>query len=120
MTTNQAVKLTRDLIAHMLTQRDQQPGAYEGPERRQFPRWPVTGRVEMRPAGPHRNEHWVGDCHDISEGGLGLSCPHYVEPETLVDIVLELAGTSACARAVVRYCQQVRGRYMIGIEFNFD
>ena len=114
------VKLTRKGIAGLLeTQAQPEPGDHDGPERRRSPRGQCTGTVEIYPTDGKEHPPGSASVRNVSEIGLGMSADRYFEPGLAVAIVLHLAKASFHGRAVVRYCQQVRGEYMTGVEFIF-
>ena len=53
-----------------------------------------------------------------------MTCDHYFEPGTVLEIALHLPEATLCGQATVRYCAQVEAedqeRYVAGLEFIFD
>ncbi|MCP4247004.1 MAG: PilZ domain-containing protein, partial [bacterium] len=63
---------------------------------------------------------WFGTCRDVSESGLGMAGEQYFEPGTKLQVAFHLPEASFYGHAIVRYCQEIRGRYMTGLAFVFD
>lgn len=92
---------------------------HAGPERRRHPRWSISGSCEISLPSVGSSEIWMAELRDISESGLGVTCSHYFDPETVVELLVHTGGTSFAAEANVRYCHRVRGEFNIGLEFIF-
>ena len=116
---DEIIKLTRQSLGDLLEGRRREGQAYAGPERRRYPRWPFPGTVELWPADGDGRQRWLGTCRDINEHGLGMGCEVAFEPGTLIEIALHLPEATFCGHATARYCVEVRGEYMIGLEFQF-
>jgi hypothetical protein len=93
---------------------------YVGIERRKYPRKPVTCVVEYWPADGNWRQPLIGECSNISECGLGMSCNCYIEPHILVGFAIYLDTACFHGLASVRYCKKVRDKYMVGLEFIFE
>jgi hypothetical protein len=122
MQTEEIVKLTRKRIAAIVKARQESgklTDSLPGPERRHHPRWPFKGAVELWPDGTGARSQLHGTCLNISETGVGLSCDKHLQPGDIMEVAVHLPEMSLCGRAAVRYCAQVRGQYMVGLEFLF-
>ncbi|MFQ5490043.1 MAG: PilZ domain-containing protein [Phycisphaerae bacterium] len=56
-----------------------------------------------------------GFTRDVSAGGIGLRCRERLEPGKPVRITLEATGETLCGR--IRYCSEVLGAFLVGVEF---
>lgn len=113
-------KLTRDVIAEIVRQLPHDALGREGDDDpRRHPRYSSRGTVELRPVFSRQSESLTGNVMNISEGGLGMSSAHYFEPDSVVDIVVQLPHASFATKACVRYCKKIRGEYMTGLAFIF-
>ena len=113
-------KLTRDVIAEIVRQLPHEAPEHEGHnDPRRHPRYSSRGTVELRPVFSRQSESLTGNVMNISEGGLGMSSAHYFEPDSVVDIVVQLPHASFATKACVRYCKKIRGEYMTGLAFIF-
>ncbi|UCD28371.1 MAG: PilZ domain-containing protein [Planctomycetota bacterium] len=113
-------KLTRDAVFDFIRQQKTPPPEEQvAVEKRKYPRWPIGGIVEFWPADGDWQSPWKGICKNISLGGLGITCDRHIEPQTLVGIIMSSANKSFHGLATVRYCQKVRDKYMVGLEFNY-
>ncbi|MHC4445402.1 MAG: PilZ domain-containing protein [Planctomycetota bacterium] len=121
MKANVTQKLTHKGLAELVQQLKQDtPSDYAGIEQRKYPRKPVVGHVEFWPANGNWQQPLIGECCDISEGGLGMSTDHYLEPQVLVGIAVYLDMACFHGLAIIRYCQKVRDSFMVGMEFVFE
>ena len=122
MQTDEIVKLTRKRVADILKDRresEKLPESAPGQERRHHPRWPFKGAVELWPAGADGRSQMHGTCLNLSETGVGVSCDTHLQPGEVMELAIHLAEVTLCGRAVIRYCADVRGQFMIGLEFLF-
>ncbi len=122
MQSGEIVKLTRKRIASILKgRRSAEPLAenHSGTERRRAPRWPFNGAVEIWPEGSGNRSTVHGACLNISETGLGLKCEQQLTVGESMEVAVHLSEMTVCGRAVVRYCAEVRGEYMVGMEFEY-
>ena len=120
MIADEIVKLTPEAIAKLLRTREAPDAEYDGAERRDAPRWPFPGAIELRPADADGGTQWFGTCRNVSETGLGMTCDQYLDPGDRLDIAVHLPEASFYGQAIVRYCKEVRGQFMAGLEFLFD
>jgi len=111
-------KLTPEIVKEYLsTQPEPPPDHYSSADRRKSPRWPLAGSVEFWLPNNNWEEPWIGNCRNLSPGGLGMSCDIFLEVDSIVGIILYLPVGSFHTTATVRYCQKVRDQYMVGLEF---
>ena len=95
MTTGEVIRLTRDAMTQIVSQLPQeQPEPHDGPENRQYPRWPSHGTVELRPLHSRQASGKSGTVRNICEGGLGMSSEHYFELDSVREIVVHLPHAS--------------------------
>lgn len=121
MTVGQVPRLTRDAIAEIVRQLpDAPPPPVGDDEHRRHPRWPSHGTIELRPMFSRQTESVTGAVRNISEGGLGMSSSHYFEPDSIVEIVVQLPHAVFSTKACVRYCKKVRDEHMTGLAFIFE
>ena len=120
MIADEILKLTRQGITEVLAAKQDQAEPFMGDERRLAPRWPFPGTIELRPADGDGREQWFGTVRNVSETGLGASGDHYFELGTVLEIAFHLPEASFYGKGTVRYCKQVRGEFMLGLEFLFD
>ncbi|MDM8008033.1 MAG: PilZ domain-containing protein [Phycisphaerae bacterium] len=120
MTIGEVPKLTRGAISEIVQQIPHDSPAHAGPDdQRRHSRLSFHGTVEVRPMFSRQTEGVTGDVRNISEGGLGMSSAHYFEPDSVVEIIVQLPHASFSTKACVRYCKKVRGEYMTGLAFIF-
>ncbi|GMU22414.1 MAG: hypothetical protein AMXMBFR13_25000 [Phycisphaerae bacterium] len=110
-------ELTREKVA-ALVQRAKGPQPFGGDERRQLPRWPVGGMVQLWQAGSGVLPAF-GTCRDISEVAVGVTCDQMFLPGMVVNIALELPDHCLHGQGVVRRCTETDAGYDLGIEFRF-
>ena len=111
-------RLTRENISELVQHFHEIIDAnYTGIEKRKYPRRRATGVIEFWPADGDWQEPYVGECCGISEGGIGMRSDEYLEPYVVIGFVVHLEMASFHGLGTVRYCQEVRDRYMSGIEF---
>jgi len=114
-------KLSRNSIAEMIElSKTYPPEQFHGVKKRKYPRWPIQGSTDFWPAGGDWRHPIAGYCHNLSQGGLGITCDEYLEPNMLVGLALHLEHASFHGLAIVRYCQKVRDKHMVGLEFIFE
>ena len=122
MPTQEIVELTRQGIAEILqtlpAPESEPRKTDDRPDQREHPRWISTGTVEIRVLFSQQQSR-TGDLLNISEGGLGMRSDHYFEHNTVHEVVVHLPQISFHAKACVRYCKKVRGRFMTGLAFVF-
>ena len=122
MQTQEIVKLTRKRIAEIVKARQDAgklPTEQSHVERRKSARWPFKGAIELWPDGADGRSLTHGTCLNISETGMGLSCDEHLNPSQIMEVAIHLPEMTLCGRATVHYCAEVRGQYMIGMEFVF-
>lgn len=123
MQTDEIVRLTRSRLAAVIEARQRAANApfseHQGPERRQYTRWPFKGAVEIRPDGGDGSQVKHATCLNLSETGMGLSSDQHIAPGQVVEIALHLPEMTLCGRATVRYCAEIRNQFMVGMEFLF-
>jgi hypothetical protein len=122
MQIDEIVKITRQRVADLVHQREQDDGAhlFIGDERREHIRWPFPGAVELAPVGDDGRKRWFATCGNLSFGGLGVMTDHYFEPGTVIEISCHFPESSMFGRAVVRHCRPARQGYLMGVQFLFD
>lgn len=124
MRTEEIVRLTRHRLTGIIKQRQDSaalplPEGHDGPERRRYARWPFKGAVEVWPDGGDGSQVKHATCLNLSETGMGLSSDEHIAPGEVVEVALHLPEMTLCGRAAVRYCAEVRGQFMVGMEFIF-
>ncbi len=123
MPTREIVELTREGIADIVrtlpAPESPPPSTTDGPDQREHPRWISAGTVEVRVLFSQEQQARTGDLLNISEGGLGMRSDHYFERDAVQEIVVHLPEVSFHAKACVRYCKKVCGRFMTGMAFVF-
>jgi hypothetical protein len=123
MRTEEIVRLTRNRIVGIINARQDAAAIplpdHSGPERRRYTRWPFKGAVEIWPDGGDGREVKHATCLNISETGMGLSSDEHITPGQVVEVAIHLPEMTLCGRATVRYCAEIRGQFMVGMEFIF-
>lgn len=112
--------LTRESVEHLIRSRKEsaKPGAQH--EKRQRPRWPFPGAVELwLPVRGGGEKHVLAVCQNISEGGIGLRCESRLEEGAMVNIAVHQPEVSLHGKAVVRHCTARDNGYLAGLEFSF-
>lgn len=120
MDADEIVPLTRDAIKELLRLR---AGGDDGGElgRRQLPRWPFPGAVEIWvPDAEGREVHVIATLHDMGEGGVGVRSDVRLEPGSTLNIAVHQPEASFHGQATVRHCTRRRTGYHVGMEFKFD
>ena len=115
-------KLTRENLSDLLhiSESASHDDQYPPIEQRRWPHWLEDSVIEFWPADENWQEPWRGKCRNISHGGLGMNCNHYLEDGTNIGIALYFRDKCFHGKAVIRYCKKVRDQFMIGVEFLFD
>lgn len=119
MLADEIVKLSREGILDLLRERARPDDAFGGGNRRRRPRWPFPGTIELWPADGDGTRQWFGTCHNLSEGGLGITCDDPFEADTPLEIAFHLPEASFYGKATVRHCLETPRGYMIGLQFDF-
>lgn len=122
MLTDEIVAMTRKQVAELvrIQQADNKPTLFEGYEQRGNRRWPFPGAVEVWPAGGDGRQRWLGTCHNLGYGGLGMLADEPFQPDTPIEFACHLPEASFYGKATVRHCTEVPDGYIIGVEFNFE
>lgn len=119
MQTEEILKLERKVLSEVLTRQFCPDDDWKGKEKRHNQRWPFPGTVEVSP-NSGENQLWLGTLRNVSETGLGMCCEEYLKPESVIDLAFHMPEASFYGKGVIRYCKEVRDRYMVGVEFLFD
>ena len=121
MDADEIVPLTRDAIRRLLESRRADAADPSAPGKRQTPRWPFPGAVEIWvPAGERPETHVLATLHDLSEAGVGVRSDVKLEPGTVHAIAVHQPEMSLHGHATVRHCTPRRSGYHVGMQFNFD
>ena len=121
MDATEITPLTEEAIAELLIGRCVRSDDAENARRRETPRWPFPGTVELwLPAENGTEEHHLATCVNLSLGGLGL----LYEDELPVGLELALAihqpEVSFHGRGVVRHCTETEAGFYLGLQFLYD
>ena len=87
-------------------------------QKRKHQREPFTGRLQIgweADRGESRFERV--QCVDISDYGIRLQAERPIPLRVPVMIRADVTGLVIPGRGTVRYCEQARGRYYVGLEF---
>lgn len=121
MQNGEIVKLTRKRVGDILkSRRNAQPLASRNTaeDRRQHPRWPFKGAVELWPDGTDgRTLH--ATCMNISESGIGLRCDEQLQMGDSMEVAVHIPEMTLCGQAIVRYCAEANDEYIVGMEFQY-
>ncbi len=119
MDADEIVPLTREAVQRLLSTRaNAAPGA---PGKRQAPRWPFPGAVEIWiPTVSGSQSHVIATLHDLSDAGIGVRCDVKLVPGTVHPIAVHQPEMSLHGQATVRHCTPRRTGYHIGMQFKFD
>lgn len=120
MKTDEIVKLSREVLVDLIEHRlatGKLEHAYGGPERRQTPRWPFPGQVEVRQVDGDNGLPEFFDCRDLNETGMGMCGDSYFAVGTILELSIHLPEKTLYGQAIVRYCMHTPRGYMLGVEF---
>ena len=121
MSTQQITRLTRANLAQILRTLPQEtPSWTDGSDRRVHPRRVSRGAIELKRVGDRNAPLLIADVCNISEGGLGVRSKSFFEPDSIQEITVYLPHATIAGKACVRYCAEVRGHHMTGLEFIFE
>lgn len=121
MDADEIVPLTRESIRRLLDSRTPSPAGRDAPGKRQAPRWPFPGAVEIWiPAAAGHGTHVIATLHDLSEAGVGVRSDVKLEPGVVHSIAVHQPEMSLHGQATVRHCTPRRSGYHVGMQFNFD
>jgi hypothetical protein len=122
MRTEEIAKLSRKLIADLIHKREQSEEAVlvEKDERRQHPRWPFPGAIEIWLSGNDAEQRWFASCANLSRTGIGMFMDRPLEAGMAVELACHFPEVTVCGAATIRHCTQTPAGYIVGAEFNFD
>jgi hypothetical protein len=87
--------------------------------KRRNEREPFSARLQIGWEGEHGETRFERvQCVDISEHGMRLRSERPIPVRTAVMIRSDEKDLTIPGRATVRYCEQARGRYYVGLEFS--
>lgn len=120
MTVSEFQPLTRGAIAKLIRGRSLEGADTTGHRRRQMPRWPFSGQVEMwLPDGDGGESLLLASCENLSAGGVGVRCDEPMALGLEIPIAVHQPEASFHGRAVVRHCTNLREGFYVGLEFIF-
>ena len=122
METNEIMKLTRKGITDLLALQHASPEEdYSGEDRRQWPRWPSPGTVELWPIDENGAEQWFGTLRNVNETGLGCTTDEPFEPGTPLQVAFHLPEASFYGKGTVCHCTLTpQEQYIVGVQFDFE
>lgn len=121
METTEICRLTEEAVARFLAGRDPKQPDTSGKARREVARWPFPGTVELWIPDEHGIEHHaLATSLNLSLGGVGVRCDEALSPGLELAIAVHEPEVSFHGRAVVRHCTEMRGDYLIGLQFLYD
>ena len=113
--------LSEEAVAKLLASRqtDQRAGSTNG--RRQGPRWPFPGTVELWiPDENGVEQHTLATSVNLSLHGVGVKTEQELPEGLEVAIAIHEPEMSFHGRAVVRHCTAIDDGYYIGMQFIFE
>ena len=120
MSVSEFQPLTRGAIGKLIRGRSLRGSDQSGHRRRQMPRWPFSGQVEMwLPNGDGGEELALASCENLGVGGVGVRCDEPLELGLEIPITVHQPEASFHGRAVVRHCTKLRDGFYTGLEFIF-
>jgi len=120
MTVSEFQPLTRAAIAKLIRGRSLHGADKSGHRRRQVPRWPFSGQVEMwLPDDDGGESLSLASCENLSAGGVGVRCDEPMEPGLEIPIAVHQPEASFHGWAVVRHCTKLPEGFYTGLEFIF-
>jgi len=120
MQASEIVPLTRDAVKSLLDSRGRKHKPLRGAEKRQLPRWPFQGAVELWLGDPDDCDGYaLATCENLSGGGVGIRYEQQIDPGVVLNIAIHQPEQSLHGRAVVRHCTRLHHDYYIGLEFLF-
>ncbi len=113
--------LTEDAVRDLLRSRADVSAGRDPLGRRQVPRWPFPGTIELWvPDAEGREYYALGTCMDLSLRGVGARCDESLPVGADIGIAVHQPEVSFHGRAVVRHCTlSNQGDYVAGLEFAF-
>jgi hypothetical protein len=98
MRTEEIAKLSRKLIADLIHKREQSEEAVlvEKDERRQHPRWPFPGAIEIWLSGNDAEQRWFASCANLSRTGIGMFMDRPLEAGMAVELACHFPAVTVC------------------------
>ncbi|UCE62094.1 MAG: PilZ domain-containing protein [Phycisphaerales bacterium] len=114
--------LTEEAIAKLLDDRNvRTPSKPYDNGRRQTPRWPFPGTVELWVPGEDGvEEHQLATCLNLSLGGVGMLADIELPVGLELALAIHQPEMSFHGRGAIRHCTAVEPSFYIGLEFLFD
>ncbi len=112
--------LSAEAVAQLLAAQDEADHVVTAAGKREQPRWPFPGAVELwlpEPGGGER--HILGALHNISEKGVGVRVDEPLELGAALNLAIHQAELSLHGQGVVRHCSPRADGYLAGLEFVF-
>ncbi len=121
MKTDEFQQLTCENVTRVLEARGGGCPEHDPSDRRQLPRWPFPGPVELWvPLSDSPNddtEHVLGTTQDLSTSGVGLYCDRELPVGLTLAIAIHEPEVSLHGEATVRFCAPCSDGFKIGMEF---
>lgn len=113
--------LTKGALGELLSARHPSSVGDKKTERRQMPRWPFPGTVELWvPDESGIEQHVLATSINLSLQGVGIKIDDDLPLDTNVGIAIHEPEVSLHGRAFVRHCTPIDDGYYIGLSFAFN
>ena len=120
MDVSEFVKLTPDAI-EILVQGHTPPGSTRPKTRRQDPRWPFRGTVELWAPDADGNEtHVLATALNISLNGVAILCDEQLEIGPSMAIAVHLPEATYYGRAIAKHDTDSPVGHIIGMQFDYE
>ena len=118
MQTDEFISLTEDAVVAILRQRYGYADEGYRDQRRDRPRWPFPGTVELWV--PHQNgaeQYLLARALNLSTTGVGILVDSEMSPGQEVSIAIHQPEATLLGKAVVRHCAPAANGNHVGLEF---
>ena len=113
--------LTEEAVAKLLAGRNTRQPDTKGKARRKVTRWPFTGTVELWiPDEQGRERYALATSLNLSLGGVGIRCDEALSLGLELALAVHEPEVSFHGRGVVRHCTDMKGEFLIGLQFLYD
>lgn len=114
--------LTQKAVQELLAARAAQSDPHNGQERRQAPRWPFAGTVELWvPDEDGCERYTLATCIDLSADGIGIRCDDPLPIDLSLSVAIHQPERSFHGTAIIRHRTPTpQGDFILGLQFCFD
>jgi len=121
MDTVEFCALTKESVAKLINNRQAQTDRRARKCRRQTPRWPFPGTVELWiPEEGGSERHVLASSINLSANGVGITVDELLALDLEMAIAIHEPEISFHGRCIVRHCTAIDEGYYVGLAFAFD